>query len=469
MTGITKRCFVTTIVAAFLCFAGQPLQAITLDVNSTTDLGDSNPGDGECSASGPFCTLRAAIEEANALGGSNRINVPAGSYILSLGALAISSDITIVGAGSAVTIIDGAHASRICEVNSSASSLLSHVTFSNAYETADDGGGLYINPGCTVRIQDCVFSNNICENHRGGAVANEGTLIIERSTFAENESHHGGAINSRGSLTATEVVVSDNVAVIGGGVSGSGTINLTDVTFSGNEALGDVGSVAGGGLFLAETAVAVLERVTFVNNLGLSGGGIYDMASSLTMTNVTFNNNRGRVGGGALTVSGYSHSDVTIANVTIAGNIDDGYGGGAILWDQGSATVAIVNSIFADNGTAQCNLPGVIFSFGHNLETTNSCGFAVVGDQVNTPADLAPLADNGGLTQTMALLPTSAAIDSGDDLPAPATDQRGVARPQDGNDDGSAVTDIGAYEYADKIFSDDFESSDVSMWSTHVP
>jgi hypothetical protein len=59
---------------------------------------------------------------------------------------------------------------------------------------------------------------------------------------------------------------------------------------------------------------------------------------------------------------------------------------------------------------------------------------------------LAPLANNGGPTFTHALLRGSPAIDAGDDTNAPATDQRGIARPRDGDGNRVAVIDIGAFE-----------------------
>jgi hypothetical protein len=94
----------------------------------------------------------------------------------------------------------------------------------------------------------------------------------------------------------------------------------------------------------------------------------------------------------------------------------------------------------ADN----CN--HVVVSEGHNLEDADTCGLSATGDLRGANAGLAGLADNGGLTHTHALQSGSAAIDAADTSSCPATDQRGAARPIDGDEDRTAVCDVGAYE-----------------------
>ena len=115
------------------------------------------------------------------------------------------------------------------------------------------------------------------------------------------------------------------------------------------------------------------------------------------------------------------------------------------------------NTIIAENyvgiNGVSPDVYGAFVSLGHNLigDSTSSTGFFGDGDQVGTAANpldpmLAPLAFNGGPTQTHAPLQGSSAIDGGDNAGAPATDQRGVARPRDGDGNGSKVVDIGAFE-----------------------
>ena len=87
-------------------------------------------------------------------------------------------------------------------------------------------------------------------------------------------------------------------------------------------------------------------------------------------------------------------------------------------------------------------LSGTSFDAGHNLSSDNSYTFTSVGSLNNTDPKLGPLANNGGPTLTIALLPGSPAIDAGDDSSAPPTDQRGFPRP------AGPAADIGAFEMA---------------------
>src|SRR5262245_31427452 len=112
---VRDRLFVVPVMMACLFWNAASLSAKTFPVNSTTDAVDSIPGDGVCAAAGGACTLRAAIQEANALAGADTIIVPAGTYTLTIpgrgetaagaGDLDITDNLTINGAGSATTII----------------------------------------------------------------------------------------------------------------------------------------------------------------------------------------------------------------------------------------------------------------------------------------------------------------------------------------------------------------------------
>src|ERR1700730_15246105 len=115
------------VMVALVSFAAQEARAAgkTFTVNDTTDAVDANPGDGICATAGGKCSLRAAVQEANATPGADNIVVPPGTYKLTLtganeafaatGDLDIMEDVTIQGAGSSTTIIDGLQADRVFE------------------------------------------------------------------------------------------------------------------------------------------------------------------------------------------------------------------------------------------------------------------------------------------------------------------------------------------------------------------
>ncbi|MGH2684507.1 MAG: choice-of-anchor Q domain-containing protein, partial [Actinomycetota bacterium] len=352
------------------------------------------------------CSLRDAIRSADfdlqfdqctTGAGADTIVLQAGTYSLTLegdgednaetGDLDIfSSDLTIIGAGPGATFIDGAWPSDPDRI----------------FETRD-GGDLTLS-GLTLRDGETP--------DQGGAVqsAADTTLTIRQAILESNEAQDGGAIANEGLLQLTDVSVVSNVAIgCCGGVLDENGSTLMNVTIAGNQA-------------------------TF------NGGG---SATNGSLTNVTVSGNSATDTGGGYMADG----DVTINSSTITANTADsdnnGSGdGGGLANDGGADTATLSNSIVAGNvdrgGEApDCDDVGSTISAGHNLiGNTTGCAFTPgTADLQNVDPMLGPLADNGGLTMTHALLPGSPAIDAGGSDAAP-TDQRGLPR----------NPDIGAYE-----------------------
>ncbi len=257
-------------------------------------------------------------------------------------------------------------------------------------------------------------------------------------------SGNGGAIyNDGGALSLGQCMVKDNSAdsYAGGIWTEGGSVDLLDSTLSQNSAIN------GAGLFSIRSNVEI-ERSTLSGNIcrdgngGGGGGGAIEnnTGSTLTLRNSTISGNSALFGGG---VSNFA--TLSVQSCTFTGNTatypEVGLSGGAIQNMEG-ATTTVENSLIADNTGAAPDVAGQFLSQGFNLigQSEGSSGFGAPGDRSNLPANLGPLADNGGLTLTHALLEGSAALDGGQtDL---ATDQRGVARAQ------GRATDIGAFESA---------------------
>jgi len=357
-----------------------------------------------------------------------------------------------------------------------------------------NGGGLYNTASLTMT--SCSVNGNTAGKGGTGGTTKGG------------EGGWGGALYNRANLSMTDCVISGNAGGLGGDgggfVSGgnggaieaiSGTTTLAGVIMSNNSA-GDTGGNGGGGnggaIDIVGTAVVMLTNSTVSGNRsGTSafggpgfGGGI-STQNTLVVTGSTISNNTtGSVGGGIATHN--SLASLKITNSTVSGNHAPGSGGGIAddgglleatnctitnnsftgLSTSGSHTRVLINSIVAGNG-AGADLEGIFTSQGNNLigKSDGSNGFTngSNGDKVGTAAAplnplLAPLANYGGPTQTHSLLAGSPAIDAGENCvltnscspPALAsaitTDQRGFSRSADGNGDGAATVDIGAFE-----------------------
>jgi len=172
------------------------------------------------------------------------------------------------------------------------------------------------------------------------------------------------------------------------------------------------------------------------------GGGMSNEQTSPTLKNVTFN---GNVAAGNESVVGkgggiynYVNADPTLTNVTFSGNTA-GIGGG--MYSVDSNNIKIYNSIFWGNGTEIVNSNSVPLIEDSVVQGGCTAG-NICTNIINADPKLGLWANNGGYTQTFALLSGSSAIDAGNDATCATTDQRGITRPQ------GAHCDIGSYEVA---------------------
>jgi len=213
------------------------------------------------------------------------------------------------------------------------------------------------------------------------------------------------------------VAVKGNTATFeaGGIYSEEGPLFINDSTVPGNSVISEIGGVGG-----------VEKR-----------GGIANIINSTIS-----GNQAAGFGGGVL--ANTAGTSISIRNSTITSNTSGRQGGG--ISSAFGTSVLVLNSIVAGNSLDDCaNEPGSIgvSSQGNNVSSDDSCGFTKSTDKQSTNPRLGPLQDNGGPTDTRALLPGSPAIDAGltgANSGCPATDQRGVRRPQ------GPRCDIGAFE-----------------------
>src|ERR687895_458224 len=195
-------------------------------VNSTADARDASAGDGVCRTVAGACTLRAAIQEANARPGADEIQLPGGTYTLGIagqnqndatsGDLDITDSVTITGSGAGTTIVDGNALDRVFEVAVAVGTVaLSGLTITDG-DAHEYGGGILNSSTAAVTVQSCSLTGSVA-GKTGGAVDNHvgGEVHIRNSTLSDNfETEGGSAVNNNrgGAMTIVDSTVSSNSA-----------------------------------------------------------------------------------------------------------------------------------------------------------------------------------------------------------------------------------------------------------------
>jgi hypothetical protein len=320
----------------------------------------------------------------------------------------------------------------------------------------------------------------------GGVWVGAGTVTINNTTFEStaanggdsgtggNGSEPAGPADGGGLYSLGNVTVTNSTFHLSGATGGNSGDTFGSTCLGGHTSL-EAGGARGGAIF-ADGGSLIVDTATFANNFAIGGNGgnggqnngglncgahgkggfalggaIANNAATLNVKHSTLSLNNAQAGNTGVNTPGVNKPPQLVA---------EGTGGGIRV---GPASVTLENTIIAVNTAANGlgdttgaptpgpNVDGAVISNGHNLlgVATEATGFSGTGDLTGANPMLAPLADNGGPTETMKLLPGSDAIDAG--VAAGATfDQRGMPRTVDDpgvtNEATSDGTDIGAFE-----------------------
>jgi CSLREA domain-containing protein len=356
-----------------------PASAATFDVNTTADTPSANPGDGICEDAAGDCSLRAAVQEANASADADIINLIDGeTYVLDIvgaaedaaitGDLDVLGELDIVSSGTS-TIDASALGDRVFDVKEDATLRLDSLVLTGGTAAESDmaSGGAVLNAG-TFEATDTVFDDNQA-NRAGGAIESSpgSTTTLTGVDLTNNDTGptpgNGGGFHLTGAgiVTITGSSVNGNTAANeGGGLwnSAAGTMTVTDTTVSGNDAQGDDAENGGGGIFNqpneegTDGGDLTVNGSTITGNSASgtsgSGGGIFNSRGTASITNTLIvGNSANRAGGGIEAVEGTT----VISGGSLEGNdagVNPGNGGGFHLTGPGTVEVSEVE-VFANS------------------------------------------------------------------------------------------------------------------------
>jgi len=423
-----------------------PVSAANFVVNTFDDLIDIDLADDLCITVNDDCSLRAAVQQANALAGADSVSLPAGVYNLSLsgiledfaasGDLDITDTLTINGDGADQVFIDGMAADRVFELMKGATAVINGVTIRNGVA---DGLSLRGNA-----------NGGGSRSGIGGGIKSEGVLTLNDCNVDRNTAFNGGAgIHAvyrgypvQGSLTINRCNITNNGTGGGSGFGGhiyAENIRMTvrDSVLKNSMSSNTWGVLAGGGIFYSNSNFPfppkslVVNTTISHNRVISSGGGIHVSMGQLDIVNSTISGNAAYNVGGGLNIE--DSAIVAVVNSTITDNSAPVRGGGINDLNQ-TPMVTITDSIVSDNMGSDCaTMAAGLNTAGSNLDSDGSCGFNLA----NQDPLLLALADNGGPGFTHALAEASPAIDAA--LGCLATDQRSYLRP-------ASACDLGAVE-----------------------
>ncbi|MCK9204225.1 MAG: right-handed parallel beta-helix repeat-containing protein, partial [Bacteroidales bacterium] len=369
-------------------------------------------------------TLRQAIADVSS-GGTITFNLSAGNEIIKLSSeLAITKAMTIDGKNSAGSGVDvtvqvttpGSSSWRVFQITSSGSAINIHnMTMLGGGTGGSYGGVIRINPGATVNLTGITMSNG--KSNYGGGVFLTGsttTLAVTNSTLSNNSttSQHGGWIyNEGGIVSVSSCTFSGNTGVCGGAIFNAistSSLLVTSCEFTGN---------SGNGGAIYNEGTATITGSTLYSNTSASIGGAITSWGPVTITSSTISGNTATTDGGGIYKGGANN--LIITSSTISGNTSGGNKGGGIYNSTGSCY--LLNSIIINNtssaGADLYNVSGSTYAYycwyNGASGTINAQATAPNVTSAYVSGYLAPLANNGGPSKTMAVSPASPAPDNG--------------------------------------------------------
>ena len=394
---------IAALVLAVLAFAS-PARAATHTVTNTHDSGSGS--------------LRQAISDAGS-GDTILFSLPSNSTIALDKRLSIQKPLEIQGPGVSQLTIKASQGAT----SEQAISVGKH----------------------TVGIEDLTIFGG--RDEKGGGIYNQGNLyLIDVVVTGGNDANSGGGIyNDGGTIEMRDSTVSGNNAVFGGGIYNQhGTLDVKNSTVNGNTATHVGGEMGDGGGIFNTGGTLILENSTISGNTAQgAGGGIYNSGdSNATLNYVTLFNNVSSFGANFVSAEEYVDFTTRKPRATLK----------AVL---AVSSVSAGPNCDAEKSTGEQAEPSAFMtSQGYNMAyenagDSNTCNFNQSTDWPNTDPLLRALTDNGGPTATHALPADSPAVDAipVESCPTLRIDQRGImARPQDGDGDGAALCDVGAFE-----------------------
>ncbi|HSH04471.1 MAG TPA: choice-of-anchor Q domain-containing protein [Anaerolineae bacterium] len=417
--------------------------SLTLVVTSPLDATDTNPGDGVCrtTLNNSPCTLRAAIQESNAHPGHDTIILNAVTYNLTLtgpnenraltGDLDIYDNLTINGTSREQTIINAQGLDRIFDI---------FLAGQAPHNNTNDPSPNQLQK-LTVNINNLTISGGVSGSSGTALINHHGHLTLNQTIITNNhETNSASIIAADAPLTITHTIIENNSAnlMTGYALDTNGTTNLHRTIIRNNNA----------------TAIRSFNHLTITqSSLTNNYRGLINHASAHIAQSLIGKNQNDGI---------FNLNQINIDNSTISQN--DGVGlfnanpdsqiditSSTIAYNKNKGIYAIIghinltNTLLAHNLT-NCEVNHNLTSHGHNLSHDTTCPLYSYGDQPATDPQLATLANNGGPTETNALLTGSPAINLGFCAGHQQVDQRNISRPL------GLACDIGAYEYNGAFF-----------------